>query len=277
MPYFYPYDTRRKSLYQPGSDENYFELKISNLDYVCAEFSRLSYLKAESPAILELARKYASRAQITDLRFFAKHNTQGMCGIWKGHMIYAFRGTQSDEAGDIITDINAWPVKWKGDSYVHLGFKTAFENVMDQLQLDEVMDKSKLVFTGHSLGGALAQLACAYIGMGSVFSFGSPRVGDRQFQSLIDRESHKRYVHCCDICPQLPPKNTFYSHGGKLLYIDSKGDVVSNPSRDQVKEDKLSARLEYPFKHFKLKSISIRELADHSMLNYSSAIAGASI
>ncbi|CAM6100070.1 unnamed protein product [Calypogeia fissa] len=77
---------------------------------------------------------------------------------------------------------------------------------------------AKLFITGHSLGGALAMLYAGmlyYFGensvanrIGSVYTFGQPRVGDETFaQFMLDNLTIERYfrvVYCNDIVPRLP-------------------------------------------------------------------------
>jgi len=72
---------------------------------------------------------------------------------------------------------------------VHKGFYEAFSKLNEgKLGIKEKMDAVKastngaiaIYITGHSLGGALAQIAAAVLGTDQVaacYTFGSPRVG----------------------------------------------------------------------------------------------------
>ena len=52
-----PYDARRKSLYHPGDADDFFQLgPIQNDAALCAEMSRLAYVKEESRLVQYLDR-----------------------------------------------------------------------------------------------------------------------------------------------------------------------------------------------------------------------------
>ena len=128
----------------------------------------------------------------------------------KGVAVVAFRGTK--DPVDIITDITflssafepqsrpaTWvpwadkqdgAVSWKDMTMeVHSGFLSAFESLRPQLQekLDALPPGTKVLFVGHSMGGALAQLAAAYFSDRKPFlvHFGSPAVGNGAFCKFL--------------------------------------------------------------------------------------------
>ena len=88
-------------------------------------------------------------------------------------------------------------------------------------------------FTGHSLA-ALATLAVDRFKAGNVgglYTFGSPRVGDKVFQVGFTPPCY-RFVNNTDIIPHLPPPTVLadYAHVGNLRFIDSAGRIVSDPT-----------------------------------------------
>ena len=68
---------------------------------------------------------------------------------------------------------------------VHRGFLTAFDSLREQLQLvmEELPEGTTLLLTGHSMGGALAQIAAAYFAHLSpwLVTFAAPAVGNARF------------------------------------------------------------------------------------------------
>lgn len=159
-------------------------------------------------------------------------DTEGVMGIYDQYLVIAFRGTETDEVKDIITDVKVrqltvpYPdVMPDSPVKVHRGFITAWhgvrEKVLKLLADPETRQVFQLVCTGHSLGGALAQL-CALdiqynLGVApEVVTFGGPRVGNAAFvESYTRRIPHTtRYVNGRDLVPHLPPWLLGYRHTG---------------------------------------------------------------
>lgn len=102
------------------------------------------------------------------------------------------------------------------DCRVHNGFRAAFSSVREHV-LDVVQDVKKdsqykkVVVTGHSLGGAVATLASAYLRKKGhdcdLYTYGSPRVGNRQFARFVEQQSkgdNYRIVNQLDIVAAIP-------------------------------------------------------------------------
>ncbi|MGH7128824.1 MAG: alpha/beta fold hydrolase, partial [Planctomycetaceae bacterium] len=109
----------------------------------------------------------------------------------------------------------------------------------------------RLFLTGHSMGGALATLAAARLDsigahISGVYTFGSPRVGDRAFaQAYHKRLGHVtyRYRNNNDVFTLLPPAAPAwlrslcklrrvpggYRHVGRLMYFDHCGKFHEDP------------------------------------------------
>jgi predicted lipase len=93
-----------------------------------------------------------------------------------------------------------------------------------------------LNFIGHSLGGALATIAAADINSMyretlkdriQVFSYGSPRVGNREFSNYIS-DSFKIYrtTHKTDVVPHYPLQIFGFTHPRREHWINMDNRVV---------------------------------------------------
>ncbi len=131
-------------------------------------------------------------------------------------IIVAFRGTSSTT--DWISDAIARQGKYKcvqGAGYSHQGISDIYYSARGQIliALGKLPANKSLMITGHSLGGALAALCAIDVagnsafGLPSVYTYGSPRVGDstfaKAFADNVDQSFriHNRY----DVVPHLPP------------------------------------------------------------------------
>ena len=176
-----------------------------------------------------------------------------------------FRGTQSVQS--FIKDIQflktppdfTVPDIEVGNARIHSGFQSSYLNIRTQTQssiqkLAKLYPDYEIVFTGHSLGGAMASIAAVdfhvqtkgiYDDRISVITFGQPRVGNEAWANYYDSLPFSsrifRVVKDADPIAQLPPRFTFYVHGGKQYEINSKNQTfpceVSGPASESIKCD----------------------------------------
>ncbi|MAX81613.1 MAG: hypothetical protein CL843_15740 [Crocinitomicaceae bacterium] len=115
---------------------------------------------------------------------------------------------------------------------VHSGFLEIFKSIQTHLDqywntIDTLRQDKPLIITGHSLGGAIAQLSALYLRMlePTVYTFGAPRVGDPEFVKAYNNSiKHSfRVVNGYDWVPSLPPKLVLEK--GKELYKHTRGEV----------------------------------------------------
>jgi hypothetical protein len=127
------------------------------------------------------------------------------------------RGTRVRAIADLITtdlDREMVPVpNFGNDSKVHQGFWSAFLQVRKQVLKpfeDQDFARNKDVWvTGHSLGGAQAILAARTfrdegIPVQGLYTYGSPRVGNKAFRDHLGISNTQRYVYALDLVPMVP-------------------------------------------------------------------------
>ncbi|XP_015884351.3 triacylglycerol lipase OBL1 [Ziziphus jujuba] len=188
-------------------------------------------------------------------------------------IVVAFRGTDPFDADAWRTDFDISWYKLKNVGKMHGGFVKALglqrnnswpseiqqQQDSDQKRfayyeirklLKDILQENKsakFIVTGHSLGGALAILFVAGLAiheeawlmekLEAVYTFGQPRVGDKQFGEFMNEKLEKfgvrymRFVYCNDMVPRVPfdDKTLFFKHFGPCLYYNSfyQGKVVS--------------------------------------------------
>ena len=144
--------------------------------------------------------------------------------------VLVFRGT--DCLADWGIDLNAGLMHLPsvfGDVRVHRGFAQAYVGDMAAIHgavASCVPPDLGLYVTGHSLGGALAQLATAALDrdtLAACYTFGSPRVATLAFDRLV-RAPHYRVVNGWDLVPGVPqPWIRGYRHTGDPRLLTGDG------------------------------------------------------
>jgi len=134
-----------------------------------------------------------------------------------GISIIVIRGTANE--ANVLSDIDVRLIKdVRTGIYLHKGFRDAAITIMQILDNDHTVEHTVHV-TGHSLGGAVAQI----IGMWlhnrghnvQIFSYGSPKVSSQVLSG--GQPTHWRVVRSSDPIPFTPPWP--YRHTG--VFIDS--------------------------------------------------------
>lgn len=154
-------------------------------------------------------------------------------------IVIAFRGTKSARNWDTNIQVDMLhPPGTNPKLLVHEGFYKAFHALkadMSKTALHETFvpantpeqDQRPIYITGHSLGGALAQIATAVFAsdrIAACYTFGSPRVGNKYFDTWVKPPSY-RLVNDADLVPQVPVFAphllipTFYQHSGDPRFL----------------------------------------------------------
>jgi predicted lipase len=128
--------------------------------------------------------------------------------------------------------------------------------------------ETPILYTGHSLGAALATLAASLRPPETLYTFGSPAVGDAGFAATLEGAAIYRYVNCCDIVCRLPPG--FYGQIGQLRYIDRIGRIAA---AEESEAERTEARLAH-FRRYagQWDKVWIRDVSDHAPINYLRAV-----
>ncbi len=184
----------------------------------------------------------------------------------------SFRGTDVSESRNLKADAKFWYAAWEGGAKVHAGFKEALDKVWDKLAR-LLSGPGPVWFTGHSLGAALATLAADRHGRGQgLYTFGSPRVGNREFRERFDTPAY-RFVNNNDAVTELPPAGP-YAHVGALKFLDHDGRLLQEASsfrRTVSSAVGHLARIREVVPRWlsgERNAISLDQLVDHSPLHY---------
>jgi triacylglycerol lipase len=174
--------------------------------------------------------------------FFDNADTQGFVAESDVAIIVAFRGTQPNRPMDWFVDFRATRGHWDHNiGEVHDGFYNALRKVWGvTLANGEVLPKrlvnrgTKTIWiTGHSLGGALAELCAAQamfvsnIPVQGVYTFGQPRVGNKDFAAAVNEKLGSgiyRFVNDRDIVPRVPLFTMGFCHYGSQRFFDHAGE-----------------------------------------------------
>lgn len=213
----------------------------------------------------------------TDFGFQYKYLWAGstnVYAIWnKKDVIIVVRGTEPGCIEDIKTDLR-FSLKKYESTYVHRGFLDASKSILPDIVkfLKEIYDGQNIVITGHSLGGAIAQILVPMIHdespefiVSKVVTFGAPKFSTSGFKELFDENGteNERWVNSSDIVPKTPIYP--YTHLHDPLYINFYGEIRALNMYQSFKD-----RIRSFFSGIKKKKFSYFD--NHLIANYVKAI-----
>lgn len=206
--------------------------------HMMAHFSNYAYMDSERAKPFFEARGYPNH------QFFDNKGSQAHV-VWNDHeIVIAFRGTEPTESRDIKADLNVWPDHAEAGGWVHNGFQNALNKIWSGilLLLNDHQDKQILI-CGHSLGGAMATVAASRLKekQPKLYTFGSPRVGNKDFVESFGNVVHYRFVNNNDLVTTIPMAFLGYRHHGSCMYINYHGEVRNFNTWQRLK-DKLRGR-----------------------------------
>jgi hypothetical protein len=278
-----PYSAEKDDLYYPAKHAVFFPNGRPQSDAaLCIELARLAYCQIDTSFAFDQdrIRQILGRIRFTDCKFFesatgpdgeGSHAFLALDGN-KKLAVLSFRGTNKDDLSDWIDNLDALPQPWQKGGKVHSGFDKALQEIwpgIDSALLE--FSACRSLFTGHSLGAAMATLASSLRKPQSLYTIGSPRVGDQAFADLLQGLDNHRYVDCCDLVTRVPPEVLEYAHiPGMIHYIDLDRAVQQlDPDDPYIDRDRTKAEADY-LKHYALRigDVLLRPLADHAPVNY---------
>ncbi|MEI8348377.1 MAG: lipase family protein, partial [Pseudomonadota bacterium] len=212
----------KKPALRPQSDG--FSLENA---HTLAVLSLISYAQPKMAMASALQIEGLTKAKWITSR---KSDTQAMWLEGTEVLALIFRGTEVHSRLDIQTDLMALSEGLGPIGKVHVGFNHAFNSVWKTVlsNFNEIKQIKPLLITGHSLGAALATLAATQLlrdqtnfqaaeeqnnewnkpFVQGLYTYGSPRVGDRDFAIRFDYLVQKSRMYTL---PGLSDKPKTYS------------------------------------------------------------------
>ena len=201
------------------------EKKNKDPAYLMATFSSAAYREPDGAS--RVFEKYV----YPNHRFIEKDGAQCYV-VWNdAHAVVVFRGTEPTELSDIKADRNALQSKsFSGKGDVHAGFQGEINKLWDDLTFTLAdLPHRQLKITGHSLGAAMATICASRLvrdfNVDALYTFGSPRVGDRRWVRNLSNIVHYRVVNNNDMVCKVPFWIMGYRHHGVLCYVNHYGNV----------------------------------------------------
>ena len=179
-----------------------------------SELSRLVYRRDEDETSFPLRgprrRDFLCRVGLKERAFFNAGGVQAAFVTPVRHNlppvgILVFRGTTGTWR-NWQSNLSVWQSPWPMGGRVHSGFKKKFMAVWPVIAETLSGWSAPLLYTGHSLGAALATLAAGIHRPHALYTFGSPRVGDLDFAETLQNVRIYRLYNPGDIVTLLPPE-----------------------------------------------------------------------
>ncbi len=151
----------------------------------------------------------------------------------RGVTIISIRGT--DNGKNVLTDLDARPFRDKKlGVQIHRGFRDASEKLKNDI-IENVALEETIILTGHSLGGAIAQILGLWFEDDAyevqIYTFGSPSIMMEQMWE----DGHFRVYLENDPVPFLPPYP--YVHWGIGINAETLDWDEDHPIGDITKID----------------------------------------
>ncbi|KAM7183476.1 Alpha/Beta hydrolase fold [Rhypophila sp. PSN 637] len=169
-------------------------------------------------------------------------DTRGLIAIdpARSLIVVSFRGSISVRNWITDASFTQIPCTLGIGCLVHAGFASAWSEVSAVVLAGVASARAAnppytVVSTGHSLGGAIATLAAAYLREAGhptdLYTYGSPRVGNSVFAKHVTETqglgAEYRVTHTDDPVPKLPPITTNYRHLSPEYWINTDNNAIA--------------------------------------------------
>lgn len=160
-------------------------------------------------------------------------------------ILVGFRGT-INKISQWASDLDAVYTNWHDRGKVHLGFHKRFAEIYEPTlkmlkKARSILPNADIIVSGHSMGGAVATLMSSELKRNQpvslhptwVFTYGSPRVGNKVFASYVNAQFGSNLVRVMnemDMVTDLPPTLLGYRHTGKLVLCKTGTDTCESHS-----------------------------------------------
>jgi triacylglycerol lipase len=190
-----------------------------------AELANISYMSRAEAGLL------AHQIGFPEIRFYDRDGSQAYIFANRDDAVVTCRGTEPNDWRDVKADLDLAKVMAETVGWVHRGFKREVDELWPRLEQALVNNTRTLWFSGHSLGGAMAAICAgrcrlSYIRSNprALFTFGSPRVGNRRYVNYVQLENY-RWVNNNDIVARVPPAWLGFRHTSQEVYLNAYGKI----------------------------------------------------
>lgn len=155
-----------------------------------------------------------------------------------GAQIVSFRGTDTWSEWYTDAEIELVPnsTSSNGSGRVHKGFLELYESLVDRngaLGWQSRLKGKETAITGHSLGAALATFLALDLGSQNLTTFGSPKLGDKEWAQEAQKTlgGSKRYVSKFDPIPWVPLStwHVTFEHVCVATQLNGPLNMISTP------------------------------------------------
>lgn len=170
--------------------------------YTCLQLCQLSYLSVTKQKTTLKQNKFIK------FKGFSSENTYAFASVKDKTMYIVFRGSDLSDFDDIFDNLDIEKTE-EGIGKVHAGYKKHLDRIWKNICLYISKNKcEKIIITGHSMGGAVGQIA-SYRLPGTVgYFFGSARSVDNKIYK--SQKSHIYQIqNKYDVVTNFPPKFLF--------------------------------------------------------------------
>ena len=176
-------------------------------------------------AVKAAAEAYEDQPQEMQNFVITRGDLRAVSFVSNGRLFVGIRGTEN--ADNWLRNLRYYPSRISGLGLVHAGFKSAASDLLDDVKSLLSDSQLKLVFSGHSMGGAVASILAETLAKEGIFSavrtFGAPKHWGRFVRLRCDTIT---YQIDDDPVPKLPPRTPIgliYGHKGRILTFDDAG------------------------------------------------------